>query len=148
MLAGDARPILVVEDSDEDFDTVREALKKSGRPNALWRATTGGKGLELLRSAVGGAVRPALVLMDLNTPGIDGREALETIKTSPMSRELPVVVLTTSANVKDLAFCYRVGANAYHVKPIRYADHIQVLLAVFTYWLGAVALPCPDWRTV
>ena len=148
MITGDARPVLVVEDSDEDFDTVREALKKSGRPNALWRATTGGKGLELLRSAVGGAVRPALVLMDLNTPAIDGREALETIKTSPMFRDLPVVVLSTSANVKDLSFCYRVGANAYHVKPVRYADHIQVLLAVFTYWLGAVALPRPEWRTV
>ena len=58
-----------------------------------------------------------------------------------MLRHLPVVVLTTSANPRDLAFCYHAGANAYHVKPIRYADHIQVLLDVFTYWLGTVALP-------
>lgn len=135
------RPVLVVEDSDEDFDTLCEAAERFGLASELRRATTGDGCLTLLRGEGTAPVRPALVLMDLNTPGTDGREALAAIKADPVLRDVPVVVVTTSANPKDLAFCYRAGANAYHVKPVRYRDHLQVLLDVLGYWLGRVALP-------
>lgn len=95
----------------------------------------------LLRGEGTAPIRPALVLMDLNTPGTDGRETLAVIKADPLLRDLPVVVVTTSANPKDLAFCYHAGANAYHVKPVRYGEHVQVLVDVLGYWLGHVALP-------
>ena len=140
-MAGDLRPIVVVEDSDEDFDTIQEAARRAHLPNPLVRATTGGGCLELLRAA--GPIRPALVLMDLNTPGLDGREALREIKADARLGWLPVVILSTSSNPRDLAFCYTAGANAYHLKPVRYTDHLQVLHDVFAYWLTRVVLPDP-----
>lgn len=132
-------PILIVEDSDEDFDTVQHAMKKAGIDAEVTRAKTGGECLDLLRGTA--AVRPAVVLMDLNTPGTDGREALALIKADPALKIYPVVVFSTSSNPKDLAFCYAAGANAYHVKPLRYPDHLQIVIDLLTYWLERVALP-------
>lgn len=138
MLEARQRPLLVVEDSDEDFDTVREASQAAGLTNQIYRAPTGEVCLSLLRA---GTFRPSVVLLDLNTPGLDGRDTLNEIKRDPALRELPVIVVTTSANPRDVESCYRAGANAYHVKPVRYADHLQVLISLFRYWLGCVVLP-------
>ncbi len=134
-------PIIIVEDSDEDFDTVVQAVRKAGIPAEVRRATTGGGCLDLLRGVA--AIRPAVVLMDLNTPGTDGREALAAIKGDDALKAFPVVVFSTSADPRDVAFCYAAGANAYHVKPIRYPDHLQLVIDLLTYWLGRVALPDP-----
>lgn len=131
-------PVIIVEDSDEDFDTVEEAVRLSGVSVELRRATTGGDCLALLRGVA--AVRPAMVLLDLNTPGTDGREALQTIKADSDLKAYPVVVFSTSANPKDLEFCYKAGANAYHVKPVRYPDHLQILVDLLLYWLDRVVL--------
>jgi CheY-like chemotaxis protein len=131
--------MIVVEDSDEDFDTVVEAVRKVGIVVEVRRATTGGGCLDLLRGAE--AIRPAVVLMDLNTPGTDGREALATIKAESSLKVIPVVVFSTSADPRDMAFCYAAGANAYHVKPVRYLDHLQLVVDLLTYWLGRVAPP-------
>ena len=106
------RPLLVLEDSDDDFDTLEEARRAAGLRNEVRRAITGEACLELLRD---GSVWPAVVLLDLNTPGLDGRATLQEIKQDPALRSLPVVVFTTSSNPRDLAFCYGAGANAYHV---------------------------------
>ena len=132
-------PVVIVEDSDEDFDTVVQAVRRGGIAAEVCRASTGGECLDLIRGAA--AVRPAVVLMDLNTPGTDGREALAAIKADPALKSYPVVVFSTSANPKDVAFCYRAGANAYHVKPVRYPDHLQAVIDLLTYWLTRVALP-------
>jgi CheY-like chemotaxis protein len=134
-------PVIIVEDSDEDFDTVVQAVKKAGIVAEVCRATSGGGCLELLRGAT--AIRPTVVLMDLNTPGTDGREALEAIKSDPALKAYPVVVFSTSADPRDLAFCYAAGANAYHVKPVRYPEHLQLIIELLNYWLGRVALPDP-----
>ena len=131
--------IIIVEDSDEDFDTVVQAVRKAGVVAEVRRATTGGGCLDLLRGS--SAVRPAMVLMDLNTPGTDGREALATIKGDDALKLLPVVVFSTSSDPRDLTFCYAAGANAYHVKPVRYPDHLQLVVELLTYWLGRVVLP-------
>ncbi|MDP3231550.1 MAG: response regulator [Myxococcales bacterium] len=132
-------PVIVVEDSDEDFDTVVRAVRKASIEAEVQRARTGGACLDLLRGS--SAVCPALVLMDLNTPGTDGREALTAIKGDDALERFPVVVFSTSADPRDLAFCYAAGANAYHVKPVRYPDHLQLVIDIFTYWLGRVVLP-------
>jgi len=134
-------PILIIEDSDEDFDTFREAVQRARLANEVRRATTGGDGLDLMRGGGPLPFLPGLILLDLNTPGTDGRQALQAIKADPALRKLPVVVLTTSASPQDLAFCYETGANACHIKPVRYPDHLQVVLDVLAYWLERVALP-------
>ena len=134
--------LVIVEDSDEDFDTVQEAVKRAGFPAELVRAATGGDGLTVLRAQV--PTRPTLVLMDLNTPGTDGRDALAEIKVDPALKSVPVVVLSTSANPKDVVFCYAAGANAYHVKPVRYQDHLTVLIDLLTYWLSRTVLPAGE----
>jgi two-component system, response regulator len=133
--------ILVVEDSDEDFETVLDAAKRAAVTHEIHRATTGGDGLRQLRkSAQNQNTIPALVLLDLNTPNDDGRHALREIKQDDLLRAIPLVVLSTSANPRDLTFCYASGANAYHVKPVDHAVHLQVLEQIFSYWLTSVVL--------
>ena len=127
------------EDSDEDFDTVAEAVTRSGVLAEVRRAITGEARLTLIRELA--SERPVVVLMDLNTPGTDGREALAALKTDPALKAIPVLVFSTSANPKDVGFCYAAGANAYHVKPVRYPEHLQLVTDLVSYWFGRVALP-------
>ena len=137
-----SRYILVVEDSDEDFDTIRDAAERAGVFNALVRAHTGYEGLHLLQRAAGNRYAlPLLILLDLNTPGDDGRVVLRDIRSQVELTTLPIIVLSASDNPRDLNFCYANGANAYHVKPVHHARHLQMLQQVFTYWLDAVVLP-------
>ena len=137
-----AAPIVVVEDSDEDFDTLREVAASAGVTRAILRAVSGGECLAMLRSEGDSPLPmlPALILLDLNSHGLDGREALAAIKADARLKEIPVVVLTTSANPKDVAFCRQAGANAYHVKPVRHDQYELLLRAVMHYWLDSVQL--------
>ena len=131
--------IVVVEDSDEDYDTVQQAAKQAGLSVVFHRAVTGDECLDLLRNPA--LPRPAMVLMDLNTAGTDGRETLAHIKLDQALRDVPVIVLTTSNNPRELQFCYAAGANAYHVKPVRYSEHLALLALIFSYWFNSVILP-------
>ena len=135
--------IVVVEDSEEDFYTVQETVRRAGVSHAICRVTSGGRCLDLLRGEGAGQtpIRPVLVLLDLSSPGIDGREALAIIKADHALSVLPVVVLTTSSSPKDIDFCYRAGANAYHVKPARHDEYMKLLRTILEYWLGAVTPP-------
>jgi len=130
--------ILILEDCQEDFDTALEALHGIDLPCQVCRAITGDECLSLLVDAK--TIRPDLVLLDLNTPGIDGREVLRTIKTAQGLKSIPVVVLTTSSNPNDLAACYEFGANAYHLKPVQYPNYLEILELIFKYWLKYVIL--------
>ena len=137
-----AAPILVVEDSDEDFDTVKVAAAAAGVTRVIHRAASGGDCLAMLRGDGGVHLPlwPALLMMDLNSHGVDGREALVAIKADASLKEIPLVVLTTSANPKDVTFCYRAGANAYHVKPVRHDQYLLLLRSLMHYWLDSVTL--------
>lgn len=137
-----AAPVVIVEDSDEDFDTLVEAALRAGVTQTVHRAATGGECLLLLRGEAGVCLPtlPALIVMDLNSHGVDGREALLAIKTDLILREIPVVVLTTSNNPKDVAFCYQAGANAYHVKPVRHDQYLLLLGSLLHYWLNSVTM--------
>ena len=139
--AAKKQAILVVEDSDEDFDTIRDAAGRAGVSHALVRAHTGYEGLRLLQSAAGNRhALPLLILLDLNTPGDDGRAVLRDMRSEAELTTLPIIVLSASDNPRDLTFCYANGANAYHVKPVHHAKHLQMLQQVFTYWLACVVL--------
>jgi CheY-like chemotaxis protein len=142
------RQVLVVEDSDEDFETVQDAARRSGVVQPIVRARSGAECLRLLtagRDSPGGTGRSdgltVLMLLDLNTPGDDGRDVLRQVRRDAALAALPVVVISASANARDLQFCYAHGANAYHVKPVDHALHLKVLQSLFGYWLGAAVLP-------
>lgn len=132
-------PLIVLEDSDEDYDTLCVAAKGAGILNQIYRVLTGDECLRLLRTAA--PIHPALILLDLNAPGTDGRETLVHIKADVSMRVIPVVIHTTSANPRDLHHCYALGANAYHVKPIRYTEHLMQLTTILEYWLRCVSSP-------
>lgn len=135
-------PLLIVEDSEEDYETVVEALALAKIPNPVRRATSGDDCLRLLRGEGDeAALRPVLVLLDLNMPGLDGRDALAEIRRDRSIGLCPVVILSTSANPRDIEQCYRSGANAFHVKPLRYADHLRLLEQLLAYWIASVVWP-------
>ena len=134
--------VLVVEDNDEDFETVVEAARRAEIPNLLRRVTCGDECLHMLQQSVHQrSPLPALVLLDLNTPGDDGRDALRQIKACDLLRAIPTVVLSTSSNPRDVDFCYAHHANAYHAKPVSHLAHLQTLQNIFSYWLGCAVLP-------
>jgi CheY-like chemotaxis protein len=137
-----AHPVVVVEDSDEDFETVLTAARMAGVQHDIRRALTGDECLLLLRQlAVDPRAQAALVLLDLNTPQGDGREALAQLYADARLSAIPLVVLSTSANPRDVDFCYGNGANAYHVKPVNHGEHLLVLKTIFAYWLCTAVLP-------
>lgn len=136
--------VLVVEDSDEDFETILEAARQSSILLPIQRATNGDECLDALRGADTKPLNPIILLLDLNTPGIDGREALAAIRADPARLAMPIVVLSTSWNPKDVEHCYAHGANAYHVKPLRYLDYLALVNDVFAYWLTCAVLPSSD----
>jgi CheY-like chemotaxis protein len=138
------RPMMVVEDSDDDFDTLVDALSGTGLDIALRRAVSGDQCLAFLHEKE--PVLPQMILLDLSTPGLDGRYALEEIKADPRLKPIPVVVFTASSNTCDLLSCYEAGANAYHIKPVHYPDHLKIVQDIACYWFERVALPSRNGR--
>jgi CheY-like chemotaxis protein len=131
-----------MEDNDGDFETAVEAIERAGVYNQILRAVSGSDCLRLLREicASHGAL-PAFVLMDLNTPSTDGRDALSEMHMDDELHAVPVVVLSTSSNPKDVDYCYRKGARAYHIKPVNHAAHRAMLQTIFSYWMTSTVLP-------
>ena len=133
--------IMVLEDCDEDFYTLQDAARLAELPHSIVRVITGDECLRLLRDeSVDYKALPKLVLLDLHTPGDDGRKVLSEIRSNDKLKTLRVIVLSTSNNPIDLKFCYSNGANAYHVKPVDHKLHLQALQQIFAYWLGSVSL--------
>jgi len=138
--------LLVIEDSDEDYEATRRTLHKISPTLQFARCVDGDDALDRLfrRAAYAAptvAPRPSLILLDLNLPATDGREVLEKIKSDASLRSIPVVVLSTSANPKDVDVCYRNGASSYLLKPVNLQQFRQQLKLLFDYWFGTVLLP-------
>jgi len=132
---------MVLEDCDEDFDTLQDAARLAKLPHSIVRTVSAEACLRLLRDKkLKCEGLPTLLLMDLNTSVDDGREMLINIRQDGALKTLPIIVLSTSSNPVDLKYCYANGANAYHVKPVNYTEHLQVLQQIFTYWLDSVTL--------
>lgn len=150
MIDRDGPPVLVVEDSDEDWDTACQVAREGGYERRLQRAASGDDCLAMLVGTPPGdgmpRVAPALLLLDLNLPGLDGRDVLKAIQNEATLSTLPIVVFTTSTAPRDITFCYAHGANAVHVKPVRYPEHREALQRLFEYWLGRVRLPISPLR--
>lgn len=137
--------ILIIEDSAEDYEATERALQRAHVPVALGRCVDGDDALDWLqhegRYAGQQMPRPTLILLDLNLPGTDGREVLDTVKTNPQLVDIPVVILTTSSNPYDISDCYRAGANTYIIKPIDLTQFYNAIACLVQYWLQVAALP-------
>ena len=131
--------ILLIEDNPDDIELTLRVLKKSKILNEVVVAHDGEEALEYLLGKK--SIVPAVVLLDLNLPGTDGRDVLERIKADPDLRKIPVVILTTSASPSDIQLCYREGASSYIIKPIRFDDFLKKVRTLKEYWFETVALP-------
>ncbi|MDO7887130.1 response regulator [Hymenobacter cheonanensis] len=139
------KPVLVVEDSAEDFTALGRAFRKHALQNPVLRCEDGDQALAYLQGygkAIGWpATLPAIVLLDLNLPGTDGRAVLNVLKQDPLLHSIPVIIFSTSSNVRDIEDCYRLGANSYLTKPIEYAALEEKIRLTINYWLGTSELP-------
>lgn len=133
-------PLLIAEDSDEDFEVLELLMRQMRVRNPIHRCTNGDKVLDFVcqdgnYGEQGGIPRPSVILLDLNLPGTDGREVLEQLKQNQSFREIPIVVFTTSSNPKDVEFCYQNGANGYLIKPVDSDELERIVQAFVDYWL-------------
>jgi CheY-like chemotaxis protein len=139
--------ILMADDDDEDRELTREALECSRLANDMRFATDGRDLLDYLRRegryadpAVDAPV-PGIILLDLNMPKMDGREALAEIKADANLRKIPVVVLTTSKDEEDVMRTYDLGVNSFITKPVTFAGLVEVMQTWTRYWFEIVELP-------
>lgn len=129
------RPILLVEDNDDDVRLTERALQKNKISNQLVVVRDGVAALDQLRADSSRAGLPALVLLDLKLPRMDGLEVLRHIRADPQLRRLPVVILTTSREEQDIIRSYDLGANSYIRKPVDFEQFTAAINQLGLYWL-------------
>lgn len=136
--------ILLVEDNPDDAELTLRALRKGGVTERLLHVDDGAKALEALFP--GGRVRtplPRFILLDLKLPKVAGLEVLKRVKGDERTAAIPVVVLTSSKEERDIAESYRLGANSYIVKPVNFDQYMACVSQVGAYWASLNQLPQP-----
>jgi CheY-like chemotaxis protein len=136
----------MADDDDDDCMLAREALTESRLANELYVVRDGEELMDYLYQRgqyanSKSAPRPGLILLDLNMPKKDGREALREIKADPRLRHIPIVVLTTSKAEEDIYRSYDLGANSFITKPVTFASLVEVMRTIGKYWFEIVELP-------
>ncbi|MDD5511819.1 MAG: response regulator [Dehalococcoidales bacterium] len=139
--------ILMVEDNAGDVRLAEEALKDAKVANNMYVVNDGVEAMAFLRrqDKYADAVRPDLILLDLNLPKKDGREVLAEIKEDPDLKRIPVVILTISKDEEDIIKSYNLHANCYITKPVDFGQFMEVVRAIEDFWFTVVKLP-PDGR--
>jgi CheY-like chemotaxis protein len=142
------RTIVMADDDADDCALVRDAFGAANVDTHLEFVTDGRQLLAFLRATVSGGVAdrgarrdPAVILLDLNMPHMDGREALAAIRADPSLCHLPVVVFSTSKHRSDILGSYQAGANSYIVKPASFSEFTRIARELGAYWLDTVAPP-------
>ncbi|NIQ00433.1 MAG: response regulator [Nitrospinaceae bacterium] len=137
--------ILIAEDDEDDYLLTMEALKEAGVHNDVHWVKDGEELLDYLDTAVtngnGNGPRLGMILLDLNMPKKDGREALGDIKAHPSLKKIPVVIMTTSKAESDITQSYELGVNSFIQKPVRFHDLVHVIKVLADYWFDTVKLP-------
>ena len=148
MTAKERKPIaiLVADDDPDDRQMTKEALEENYLLNDLRFVVDGEELLHYLRregkyADPQASPRPGLILLDLNMPRMDGREALKKIKSDPTLRRIPVIVLTTSKAEEDIYRTYDLGVNSFITKPVNFEQLVAVMKALGKYWFEIVELP-------
>ena len=137
--------ILMADDDDDDFMLTQKALKESKLLNTLVRVKDGEELTDYLLKKgeyeSKETLRPGIILLDLNMPRKDGREALKEIKEHENLRNIPVVVFTTSKAEEDIYRSYQLGVNSFITKPVTFANLLEVMKSLGRYWFEIVELP-------
>jgi CheY-like chemotaxis protein len=139
--------ILMADDDEEDCELARDALQDARLANEMKFVHDGQELMDYLRregpyaDPAVEAPRPGIILLDLNMPKKDGREALAEIKADESLRRIPVVVLTTSKDEEDVLRTYDLGVNSFITKPVTFAGLVEVMRTWTRYWLEIVELP-------
>jgi CheY-like chemotaxis protein len=146
--SGKAITILLADDDEDDRLMTRDALRDARLHNDLRFVVDGVDLMDYLHRRgpygdAGASPRPGLILLDLNMPRMDGREALQAIKQDDDLRSIPVVVLTTSKAEEDIVRTYDLGVNSFITKPVTFLGLVEVMKVFSRYWLEIVDLP-PD----
>ena len=138
--------ILLVEDNEADIEMTLRSLSEYNVCNAIQVVRDGREALDLLFSRESGAesIRPRVVFLDLKLPKVSGHEVLRRIKSDEKTRDIPVVIMTSSSQQADIDRCYELGANSYVVKPIGFEDFSRVVKELKLYWLVLNELPSID----
>jgi len=140
--------ILMADDDEDDCMLAREALAESQLTNDMYCVRDGEELMDYLHqrgkyAQKSSAPRPGLILLDLNMPKKDGREALKEIKTNSYLRQIPIVVLTTSKADEDIYRTYDLGANSFITKPVTFESLVEVMRTIGKYWFEIAELPSP-----
>jgi chemotaxis family two-component system response regulator Rcp1 len=135
--------ILLVDDNPADSDLTWLVLARSTRQNHISAVYDGEQAIAFLQRTGKhtNAVRPHLVVLDLNLPRKDGRAVLDEVKADPELRKIPVVIFTTSRSGRDVSRCYELGANCYVSKPGNLDDFRSVVRSIEDFWFGSASLP-------
>jgi CheY-like chemotaxis protein len=138
--------LLIIEDSDEDFEALCRMMQNTPIRCQIYRCHDGDEALDFLfhtgqYADTATSPVPSLVLLDLNLPGLDGRDVLSQVKQNETLRSIPVVVLSTSNHPKDIRACYQIGVNGYLIKPINALKFKRTVQIFMEYWFDAIALP-------
>lgn len=137
--------ILMADDDDDDFLLTQKALKASKLLNTLVRVSDGEELVDYLMNKGEyenkETLRPGIILLDLNMPRKDGREALKEIKENEDLRDIPVVVFTTSKAEEDVYRSYQLGVNSFITKPVTFNSLLEVMTSLGRYWFEIVELP-------
>jgi two-component system, response regulator len=128
-------PILLIEDNPDDVALTMRALRRNNISNEVVVAGDGEEALEVLMPADRPGLRPALILLDVNLPKLSGLEVLARIRSDPRTTTLPVVVLTTSDEERDIVDSYRLHANSYVRKPVVFGEFVEAARLLGLYWL-------------
>ena len=138
--------ILLVEDNTDDYDATIRSFKAAHLDNPIQWCQTGKEALDYLRHegtyAQGPrSETPALMLLDLNMPGLDGRKVLAIVKQDPALKKIPIVILTSSSDNRDVTQCYELSASTYIQKPVEFDGLIRAVTRIKDYWFGVALLP-------
>lgn len=138
--------LVIADDDEDDRLLIVEAFRDLRLTNPIVEVGDGEELLDYLRhrgkfAGNNGSPLPGLILLDLNMPRMDGREALKEIKSDPDLRRIPVIVLTTSKAEEDVIRSYDIGANSFIVKPVTAEGFIEVIRSLQRYWLEIVEIP-------
>ncbi|HAL71632.1 MAG TPA: two-component system response regulator [Verrucomicrobiales bacterium] len=140
---------LIVEDSDEDYAALERIVRRA-RPDItvkMQRCVSAEQVLALLNAPLLPQKPlpelPALIVLDLNLPGLNGKEVLRAVRQHPRMKRTPVVIFSTSSSPQDIEWCYEHGANSYHVKQTDYTAFKRAVELLVDYWVEAVRLPSP-----
>ena len=127
-------PILLVEDNPLDVDLTLRAFQRRKLANPILVARDGEEALAWIPRWEAGEAQPVVILLDLNMPRINGLTVLRTLKEHPVLRRIPVVILTTSSEDRDIQTAYDTGANSYIVKPVGFDNFMEVAQHIELYW--------------